>query len=147
MKELREPDIISLFPIWLMRSKVYPTHQRVDVLQRPSLIKQLDACMDATLSLVCAPAGYGKSTLYADWRNKLLQANIKVCWLSLEQEDNDAFQLLTYIAYSLYEGGVDFSKAGVIEKLHFSDLSARTLLSIIHRVVEADKQKNRSYHR
>ena len=141
MKELREPDIISLFPIWLMRSKVYPTHQRVDVLQRPSLIKQLDACMDATLSLVCAPAGYGKSTLYADWRNKLLQANIKVCWLSLEQEDNDAFQLLTYIAYSLYEGGVDFSKAGVIEKLHFSDLSARTLLSIIHRVIEADKQK------
>ena len=141
MKEKHEPEIISLFPIWLMRSKVYPTRQRVDVLQRPSLIKQLDASLDATLSLVCAPAGYGKSTLYADWRNKLLLGSVKACWLSLEQEDNDTFQLLTYIAYSLYEGGVDFSGAGVTEKFHFSDLSARTLLNIIQRVIEAEDEK------
>ena len=141
MKDLRDHEAVSLFPIWLIRSKVYPTNQRVDVLKRPSLIKQLDECMDATLSLVCAPAGYGKSTLYADWRNKLLQDNVKACWLSLEQEDNDAFQLLTYIAYSLYEGGVDFFNAGIAEKFHFSDLSRRTLLSIIHRVIENQKSK------
>ena len=141
MKDLRDHEAVSLFPIWLIRSKVYPTNQRVDVLKRPSLIKQLDECMDATLSLVCAPAGYGKSTLYADWRNKLLQDNVKACWLSLEQEDNDAFQLLTYIAYSLYEGGVDFFNTGIAEKFHFSDLSRRTLLSIIHRVIENQKSK------
>ena len=141
MKAIPGPEFNSLFPIWLMRSKVYPTRQRVDVVQRPSLIKQLDACLDAALSLVCAPAGYGKSTLYADWRNKLLQDEVKACWLSLEQEDNDAFQLLTYIAYSLYEGGVDFAGAGISEKFHFSDLSARTLLSVIQRVIEADGQK------
>ena len=141
MKAIPGPEFNSLFPIWLMRSKVYPTRQRVDVLQRPSLVKQLDACLDATLSLVCAPAGYGKSTLYADWRNKLLLGSVKACWLSLEQEDNDAFQLLTYIAYSLYEGGVDFSGAGITEKFHFSDLSARTLLNIIQRVIEGEDEK------
>ncbi len=141
MKEKHGPEINTLFPAWLMRSKVYPTRQRVDVLQRPSLLKQLDTCLDATLSLVCAPAGYGKSTLYADWRNKLLRDNVKACWLSLEQDDNDAFQLLTYIAYSLYEGGVDFSAAGITEKIHSGDLSARTLLNIIQRVVESEEQK------
>ena len=141
MMEKHGPEINTLFPAWLMRSKVYPTRQRVDVLQRPSLLKQLDACLDATLSLVCAPAGYGKSTLYADWRNKLLRDNVKACWLSLEQDDNDVFQLLTYIAYSLYEGGVDFSAAGITEKIHSGDLSARTLLNIIQRVVESEEQK------
>ena len=141
MKDLREAEVVSLFPIWLIRSKVYPTNQRVDVLKRPSLRKQLDECLDATLSIVCAPAGYGKSTLYADWRGNLLQDNIKTCWLSLEQEDNDAFQLLTYIAYSLYEGGVDFSKAGITEKFHFSDLSLRTFQSIIHRAIENEESK------
>ena len=139
MKDLRETETTFLFPTWLIRAKVNPTNQRVDVLKRPSLIKQLDECLDATLSLVCAPAGYGKSTLYADWRNKLLQDNIKVCWLSLEQADNDAFQLLTYIAYSLYEGGVDFLNAG--RNVHFSDLSLRAFLSIIHRAIENQESK------
>ena len=141
MKDLREPETASIFPTWLIRAKVYPTNQRVDVLKRPSLIKQLDECLEATLSLVCAPAGYGKSTLYADWRNKLLQDNIKVCWLSLEQADNDAFELLTYIAYSLHEGGVDFFNAETPEKFHLSNLSLRAFLSIIHRVIENEKNK------
>lgn len=141
MKDLREPEAASLFPAWLIRSKVYPTNQRVDYLKRPSLERQLDGCLDATLSLVCAPAGYGKSTLYAGWRNKLLQDNIKVCWLSLEQADNDTFQLLTYIAYSLYEGGADFSNAAIAEKSHFSDLSLRAFLSALHRVIENQESK------
>ena len=137
MKHLRSPEAATLFPAWLIRAKVYPANQRVDVLKRPSLIRQLDESLDAALSLVCAPAGYGKSTLYADWRSKLLQDNIKVCWLSLEQADNDAFQLLTYIAYSLYEGGVNFSNAG----MQMSDLSLRALLSIIYRVIENEDKK------
>ena len=141
MKESRDIETIPLFPTWLMRSKAHPARQRVEVLQRPSLVKQLDGCLDATLSLVCAPAGYGKSTLYADWRNKLLRDNVKACWLSLDQDDNDAFQLLTYIAYSLYEGGVDFSAAGITEKFHSGDLSARTLLNIIQRAIESEDQK------
>ena len=130
-----------MFPTWLIRSKVYPTNQRVDFLKRPPLIKHLDECLDATLSLVCAPAGYGKSTLYADWRNQLLQDNIKACWLSLDQADNDAFQLLTYIAYSLYEGGVHFFNTETAEKFRYSDLSLRNLLSIVHRVIENEKSK------
>ncbi len=141
MKAIPGSEFNSLFPPWLLRSKVCPTRQRVDVLKRPSLIRQLDACLDATLSLVCAPAGYGKSTLYADWRNKLLRAQVKTCWLSLEEEDNDAFQLLTYIAYSLYVGGVDFARAGISEKFHFSEISADTLLNVVRRVIEVDEQK------
>ena len=141
MEELRNTETASLFPTWLIQSKVYPTNQRVDVLKRPLLLKRLDECLDATLSLVCAPAGYGKSTLLADWRSKLLQDNIKVCWLSLEQADNDAFQFLTYIAYSLYNGGVDFSRAGITEKFQFSTLSLRTFLSVIYRVIETHESK------
>ena len=142
MKEKHEPEIISLFPTLAYAFQGVPhpaTCGRV-----AETVPESNSSMPAwtpLYRLVCAPAGYGKSTLYADWRNKLLLGSVKACWLSLEQEDNDTFQLLTYIAYSLFEGGVNFSGAGITEKFHFSDLSARTLLNIIQRVIEAADEK------
>lgn len=141
MSKTAPPKQASLFPIWLIRSKVHPTKQRVDMLERPALIEQLDQCLDATLSLLHAPAGYGKSTLLADWRSKLLQRDVKVCWLSLDQEDNELFQLLTYIAFSLAEGGVDFAAAGIDDDAYFTDLSPRNFLSVINHVIETEKEK------
>ncbi len=129
------------FPTWLMRAKVHPTNQRVHILQRPSLIKKLDNCLNATLSLVHAPAGYGKSTLYADWRNKLLQRGIKVCWLSLDKEDNELFQLLTYISFALYEGGINFEAAGVKDYTYLRELRPHNFLGAINHVIERQNGK------
>ncbi|HEX4152924.1 MAG TPA: hypothetical protein VHY75_12025, partial [Steroidobacteraceae bacterium] len=51
------------FPAWLLRSKVSPTRQRVDLLERPWLTQILHRSLPGKLSLVHAPAGYGKTTL------------------------------------------------------------------------------------
>ena len=48
--------------------------------------------------------------------------------------------MLAYIAYSLYEGGMDFANAGLTEKFHFSNLAARTLLSVIQHIIQGNNQ-------
>lgn len=131
----------KLFPVWLMRSKVNPTKNRLELLSRPPLLKALDTSIDGTLTLLGAPAGYGKSTLLSDWRDQLLERNINVCWLSIDEEDNDTFQLLSYIAYSLYIGGVDFEASGIDDDSFLSQISTRKLLNIISHAVDSHQQK------
>lgn len=125
-----------LFPSWLIRSKVHPTKQRVYLIERPKLIRTLDNHCDRALSLIHAPAGFGKSTLLASWRQELLKREFKVAWLSLDHEDNEPFQLLAYIAFALSEGGIDFQAAKIEDQSFFKDLSPRNFLSVINHVLE-----------
>jgi LuxR family maltose regulon positive regulatory protein len=61
------------------------------------------------LTLISAPAGYGKTTLMADWGTKLnIPLNSmsgdqipKLCWLSLDEGDNDHIRFLTYVIAAL----------------------------------------------
>ncbi|MFK8048190.1 MAG: LuxR C-terminal-related transcriptional regulator [Halioglobus sp.] len=129
------------FPTWLIRSKVYPTRQRIDILERPSLVERLCHFKSSVLTLVHAPAGYGKSTLLSAWRNQLIEGGAKVCWLSLDKEDNESFQLLTYIAFSLSEGGIDFQKAEATDQSLFQDSSQQSLLSMVNYVIELQQEE------
>jgi LuxR family maltose regulon positive regulatory protein len=56
------------------------------------------------LTLISAPAGYGKTTLVAEWISAILNAQsttIRVAWLSLEEEDNDPARFLSYLLSAL----------------------------------------------
>jgi len=131
----------TLFPGWLLRSKVSPTKQRVALLERRSHTLKLHQSLDATLSLIQAPAGYGKSTILSNWRDLLLDEGHRVCWLSLGREDNDPLQLLTYIAFSLAEGGLDFEAGNTGLAYNFRELSLRDFLGvIIHIIAEQDSR-------
>ncbi len=131
----------ALFPIWLFRSKVHPTKQKVEMLSRPSLVKTLNEGLERKLTVVSAPAGYGKSTLLAEWRGELVRSDTRVCWLSLDNEDNDFVQLLTYIAFSLFEGDVDFGAAGITDDSFFKDVSPRNFLSILSHIIDVQNEK------
>ena len=62
---------------------------------RERLRAQLDTATEARLVLVSAPAGFGKSTLLADW---LGQPAIRGAWLSLDARDNDIVRFARYLA-------------------------------------------------
>jgi LuxR family maltose regulon positive regulatory protein len=66
---------------------------RLDVL-RNEILK-------TTLTLVIAPAGYGKTTLLTQWRAGLQAAGTTVAWVSLAEEDNSPHRLLSYMAAAL----------------------------------------------
>ncbi|HEY70658.1 MAG TPA: hypothetical protein G4O08_08755 [Anaerolineae bacterium] len=71
---------------------------RSDFVLRPHLIERMNQSMVRTLTLISAPAGFGKTTLVSMWAE---QASIPVAWLSLEEQENDLTRFLAYLLASL----------------------------------------------
>jgi LuxR family maltose regulon positive regulatory protein len=70
----------------LLATKLYMPGPRPGQVPRPRLLARLDEGVARGLVLVCAPAGYGKTVLLADWTRLRGQP---VAWLSLDAGDND----------------------------------------------------------
>jgi LuxR family transcriptional regulator, maltose regulon positive regulatory protein len=70
----------------LLATKLHVPRPRPDLVPRPRLAERLDEGLARGLMLVCAPAGYGKTVLLADWARRSQQP---VAWLSLDVGDND----------------------------------------------------------
>jgi LuxR family transcriptional regulator, maltose regulon positive regulatory protein len=70
----------------LLATKLYLPGPRPGQVSRPRLLSQLDEGLARGLVLACAPAGYGKTILLADWARRGGRA---VAWLSLDAGDND----------------------------------------------------------
>ncbi len=95
----------------LLTTKFFVPPAPPNDLPRQRLFEQLDQVLAAgrRLALVCAPAGYGKTTLAADWIRALRQKNGGlapeqlpiVSWLSLEANENDLQQFLLYLITGL----------------------------------------------
>ena len=79
------------FPI--IQTKLYRPPLQADFIPRPQLLEQLDGWQQRPLTLVSAPAGYGKSTLVSSWLESL---ECPTAWLSLDEHDNDLELFLTY---------------------------------------------------
>jgi hypothetical protein len=82
----------------LLASKVTLPRTRSDRLARSRLLRRLDEGMGRALVLVCTPAGFGKTTLLADWA---AGATLPVAWLSLDPDDNDPAHFWRYVATAL----------------------------------------------
>jgi LuxR family maltose regulon positive regulatory protein len=82
----------------LLASKLTIPRIRPDRLARSRLLERLDQGMARELVLVCTPAGFGKTTLLADWATR---ANLPVAWLSLDPLDNDPARFWRYVVAAL----------------------------------------------
>jgi len=70
----------------LLATKLHMPASRPDLVPRPRLAERLDEGLGRGLILVCAPAGYGKTVLLADWARP---GGHPAAWLSLDAGDND----------------------------------------------------------
>jgi LuxR family maltose regulon positive regulatory protein len=82
----------------LLRSKLYVPVVQPGRVARPHLIARLDAGRRGKLTLIAAPAGFGKTTLAAEW---FAQAGRPVGWLSLDADDNDPGTFFRYLAAAI----------------------------------------------
>jgi ATP/maltotriose-dependent transcriptional regulator MalT len=80
----------------LLATKLYIPPARSNRVPRPRLIGQLSSTRP--LTLLVAPAGFGKTTLLSDW---ISQSECRVTWLSLEEGDNDPIRFWVYIIAAL----------------------------------------------
>ena len=74
-----EPDV-------LLATKLHLPGTRPDLVPRPRLMARLHEGLAQGMVLVCAPAGYGKTVLLADWARR---GGHPAGWLSLDAGDND----------------------------------------------------------
>lgn len=79
----------------LLATKLQRPPIRPRTTPRNRLIERVNQHDTAALFLISAPAGYGKTTLLADWSR---QTSSAVSWLTLDEDDNDFNRFLTYLA-------------------------------------------------
>jgi LuxR family transcriptional regulator, maltose regulon positive regulatory protein len=82
----------------LVESKLHPPPARPGIVARVGLVDRLLASDRVPVVCLVAPAGYGKTTLLAQWAQHTAH---RVGWVSLDQRDNDPAVLLTYLAVAL----------------------------------------------
>ena len=88
----------------ILTTKLSIPPMRLDGVFRPRLIKQIDQGVTRKLTLISAPAGFGKTTLIASWLHRLgdrQQDGPRVAWLSLEDDDNDPIHFFTHFIAAL----------------------------------------------
>jgi LuxR family maltose regulon positive regulatory protein len=80
----------------LLRTKLFVPPLRLNLVPRSRLIERLNQGLQpgCKLTLVSAPAGFGKSTLLSGW---LTESGLQAAWLSLDQGDNDPVRFWTYL--------------------------------------------------
>ncbi len=78
----------------LLRTKLKRPPIVGDHVHRSLLLERLDQRRQRPLTLVTAPAGYGKSTLVSSW---LETCDLPAAWLSLDETDNDFHLFLSYL--------------------------------------------------
>jgi LuxR family maltose regulon positive regulatory protein len=85
----------------LLSTKIAIPRLRTDIIERTPLINYLKSGLACPLTLISAPAGYGKTTLLAALVQQLDSTDLQAVWLSLDEGDNDPIRFWTYFISAL----------------------------------------------
>ena len=90
----------------LLQTKLYVPRLRPSLVPRPRLIETLNQGLAGKLTLISAPAGFGKTTLVSSWLDALQTESAapspaQIAWLSLDENDSELAQFLSYFIAAL----------------------------------------------
>jgi LuxR family transcriptional regulator, maltose regulon positive regulatory protein len=91
-------EMASIHHTPLLATKLHMPRPSARLVHRSLLDERLAGGISCALTLISAPAGFGKTTLLSDFLNR---SGTSVAWLSLEREDNDLVRFLTYVIAAL----------------------------------------------
>ena len=88
----------------LLTTKLYIPRVRPELVSRPRLIERLNDGLHRKLTLISAPAGFGKTTLLSEWASQRVSESASgrtATWLSIDEGDNDPARFLAYLIAAL----------------------------------------------
>lgn len=122
--------------MWLIRTKLEPPAPTDRLIARPRLRRHLAAVLRSRLTLVHAPAGFGKTSLLAEWRRCLRARSLHTAWLSLDEHDSEPLQFLAYLTAALELSGLDVGHLGPAAERGFPLVPTGSLIAAITRAIE-----------
>jgi len=125
-------------PAGLIPGKLLPPQQHCSVVARPELLHLLDTGRERRVTLLLASAGYGKTTLAAQWRNRLLVRGVKVAWLTLDEEDRETELFIASLAGALAQAGVDSGRLIKTACQGFAEVSVTAAIAAVVAAIAAD---------
>jgi LuxR family maltose regulon positive regulatory protein len=108
-------------PDALVTTKVRVPRTRTELVPRPRLREALVRYKGRRLTLVSAPAGFGKTTLLGEWLEDRSGDDGSVAWLSLEEADNDPARFLAYLVSALRSALGEGIGEGVLASLRLPE--------------------------
>lgn len=88
-------------PIPLLATKLFVPPPCPDLVARPRLEERLNAGLRRKLTLLAAPAGFGKTTVLSAWRAGPVGRDVPLAWVSLDADDNDPVRFWSYVGTAL----------------------------------------------
>lgn len=101
----------SVCPSWLLRAKVEMPPPVSGYVRRDSLVRQVGTLLQRRLTVLQAPAGFGKTTVLADVGRCIREQGHSVAWLTLDADDSPSV-FATYLAYAFERSGLDLVAVG-----------------------------------
>jgi LuxR family transcriptional regulator, maltose regulon positive regulatory protein len=108
----------------LLATKLHTPRPRTNLVARPRLTERLAAALSTPLTLVAAPAGFGKTTLITSW---LAASPAAAAWIALDADDNDLSIFTRYLVAAARNLAPE-AGAGTIEMLQAQQLPPPRLL-------------------
>ncbi|MFP5282252.1 MAG: LuxR C-terminal-related transcriptional regulator [Actinomycetes bacterium] len=128
-------------PTPVLATKLYPPSRRSALVARPRLAEQLESTLNPghRLTLISAPAGFGKSTLLSDWATRLSRHQERVGWLSLDAGDNAVPRFLAHLLAALSRIGLDLDPRAL--EVLAAESASMTLTAVINDLVRVEVER------
>jgi LuxR family maltose regulon positive regulatory protein len=137
----------------VLTTKLYVPPIRSELVPRPRLIEQLDDGLGRKLTLISAPAGFGKTTLLSEWIQAMGKASspiaamgeaplpIAVAWISLDESDNDLVQFFSYVIAALGQIDAHLGQSCQAKLQASQPLAVKPFItSLINEIAASDTQ-------
>ena len=126
---------------WIINTKLSPPNLPTKQITRRQLLEKVTHSHGCQLTIIHAPAGYGKTTFLKQWYEHQLKKNGAASWLSLDEEEKNPSLFFSYLVAALKKAGVPCDSLEKIAGQGIDELPVRSVAAIIISTLEQFDQE------